>query len=196
MENIHKRRIIAITICLITLIVSIVLLLTQNLAYAFKNTKEVNNIIELEECNDGDMIRLKFSYAYGTNYWYEENGVQVARFLDIEVNGKALIALVDKEVADRVLENEDKEMYIEGIWQNFQNEDMLHAYEGIKQNYLEDFSGEMSEEEILNLFTTKQLLSYGVQKPSLIYIAVLILVAIASTVCLIKHSFCKYASDE
>lgn len=155
MGNIRKK-IIIFGLIIIAGVIAIVL------CASIKETKEVNNIVELENCKEGDYIRLKVSRAYGTDYWYEEDGKQVARFIDIEMNGKALIALVEKEEAERILQNENEEIYVEGLLQTFKDEKMVNAYESIKQNYLEDFSGELTEEEILNLFTPLQLLCYGI----------------------------------
>lgn len=156
MRNISKNKIIIVVVSLIILGIITSILLNV------KNAKEVHNIVELENCVEGDFIRVKISRAYATDYWYEKDGIQVARFIDIEMNGKALIALVEKEEAEKLTQNETEEMYIEGILQTFKDEEMVAAYEGIKQNYLEDFSEQMTEEEILNLFTPLQLLCYGI----------------------------------
>lgn len=154
MKNISKNKIIIIVVSLI--IIGIIISILFNV----KDIKEIHNIVELENCVEGDFIRLKISRAYATDYWYEKNGMQVARFIDIEMNGKALIALVEKEEAEKLIQNETEEMYIEGTLQTFKDEKMVSAYENIKQNYLEDFSEQMTEEEILNLFTPLQLLCY------------------------------------
>lgn len=156
MRNISKNKIIIIVVSLI--IIGII----TSILFNVKNVKEVHNIVELENCAEGDFIRIKISRAYATDYWYEKDGIQVARFIDIEMNGKALIALVEKEEAEKLTQNETEEMYIEGILQTFKDEEMVAAYEGIKQNYLEDFSEQMTEEEILNLFTPLQLLCYEI----------------------------------
>lgn len=49
---------------------------------------------------------------------------------------------------------------------------MLQGLEGIKENYKEDFFWELTEEEILNMFTPLQLVSYGNQKPSIVIVAI------------------------
>lgn len=189
MENIRKKGVIGIVVCFIFFITFVIILINQNWEYAFQKEKEVTNIVELGECKEGDWIRLKFNRAYGTDYWYEKQGEQVARFIDIEVNGKALIALVERNQAEKILEGEEKEMYVEGILQTFQEPDMVNGYENIKQNYLEDFSTELTEEEILDLFTPMQLLSYGVEKPNFVFMMVLIIGTVGMGICLVIAVF-------
>lgn len=58
--------------------------------------------------------------------------------------------------------------------QHITQEDMLASIEGIKQNYIEDFYWELSEEEVLAMFTDMQLVSYASQKPNGVLVACLV----------------------
>lgn len=185
MENIRKKGFIGIIVCLLLFIVLGMIALGQDWKNVWKEVKEISNIVELEHCKEGDWIRLTFHHAYETDYWYEPKGEQVARFIDIEVNGHALIALVEKQEAQRIIESQEEEMCIEGVWQTFSDENMKQGYENIKRNYLMDFEAELSEEEILDLFTSKQLLSYGVQKPNAIFLISLVIAIIGTGICLV-----------
>ncbi len=185
MEKIRIRGIVGTIICSVVFCVFIVLLLTQNLEYFFQEPKVVENIVELGQCKEGERIRLKFTRAYGTDYWYEENGNRLARFIDIEVNGKAFIALVEKTKAEEILKNENQEMYLDGIVKIFSEPDMIEGFEMIKQNYLEDFSEELTEEEILDLFTPMQFLSFGEERPNIVLISILFVGIFVSGICLL-----------
>ena len=56
---------------------------------------------------------------------------------------------------------------------------MAEGLEKIKQNYLEDMGMEMTEEEILAIFTPLQLVNYGQTKPNILLAILLIISFIA-----------------
>lgn len=55
---------------------------------------------------------------------------------------------------------------------------MEEGLQNIKQNYLEDLGTEMSEEEILNMFTQLQLINYKEEIPNIFLVIFIILVII------------------
>ena len=182
MERTHRREIIGIVICIVFLVIFIIIFSNQNLKYMFSSPKEINNIVELSNCEEGDWIKLKFNRAYGTDYWYEENGNKVACFVDIDVNGKAFIAIVEDKKAKEITSGAETDMYLEGIIKKFDDPKMLEGLENIKQNYLEDFSEELTEEEILDMFTPMQFLCYGEEKTNFIVVVVLLMGIIFSLI--------------
>lgn len=102
-------------------------------------------------------------------------GQEVARYLDIELNGYALIAVVEKEEAQKIINNQEDTIYLQGKLVKIENTPMLEGLEKIKQNYLEDMGMEMTEEEILAIFTPLQLVNYGQIKPNIFLVAILII---------------------
>lgn len=101
----EKRRMIGIigVIMSIAIIITLGILLSiQHIELLFKKTISVSNIVELENCQEGDYIQLKVTNAYLTDYTYEKNGKQVAKFVDIDINGKALLAVVENEFAEKI----------------------------------------------------------------------------------------------
>lgn len=173
------KNIIGIVSSLVVTIVIVIFLSTQNIGLIFKPTIEVENIVELEKCKEGDYIKLEISNAYLTQYNYGEN----AQFVDIDVNGKAFICIVENEIANEIENGNFKNLKLEGVLKNLSNEE---AVQGIKQNYIEDFFWELSEEEVLSMFTNLQLVSYGQQKPNILIVIVcsVIIVAMIIVLCL------------
>ena len=179
MDNYKKmlkiRSIILIVFCIVVLGVLVFQLSKTDLKYSFKGGKEINNIVELENTKEGTYVNLKVSRAYETEYLYYEDDKQVGKFIDIEMNGKVLIAILDTKTAEKVLNNMDgKEQYIEGKLIKYTEENMVDGYNKIKQNYLEDFGGELTEDEIMEMFTRLQLLNYGIKRPNIVVSILLI----------------------
>lgn len=69
----QKRTIIGIIICIIIFVVLLVILCNQNLKNLFASAKEVNNIVDFNQCQENDFIKIKVSKAYETDYNYLEN---------------------------------------------------------------------------------------------------------------------------
>ena len=158
------KNIIGLVVSLIIIVCLGIFLGTQNIGIIFKETIEVSNIVELEKCKEGDYISLEVSNAYLTDYSFEN-----VRYVDIDVNGQALICVVDNEIASKIENSDFENLKVEGVLKNLSEDE---AVKGIKQNYIEDFQWELSEEEVLEMFTNLQLVSYGEQKPNIAIVAV------------------------
>ena len=174
------KHIIGAIASLIVAVVIVIFLSTQNVGLIFKPTVEVDNIVELEKCKEGDYIYLKFSNAYLTEYTYGDN----AKFVDIDVNGKAFICIVENEIASQIESGDFENLSIEGVLKDLSSEE---AMQGIKQNYIEDFYWELSEEEVLAMFTNLQLVSYGSQKPNMVMVIACSVVIVAM---IVAFAFC------
>lgn len=169
------KNIIGAISSLIVAIALVIFLSTQNIGLIFKPTIEVSNIVKLEKCKEGDYIHLEFSDAYLTEYSYGEN----AKFVDIDVNGQALICIAENKIASKIESGDFETLSIEGVLKDLSSEE---AMQGIKQNYIEDFYWELSEEEVLAMFTNLQLVSYGSQKPNMAMVIVCSVVIVAMLV--------------
>jgi hypothetical protein len=181
-----NKAITALIVCVVVLVVLIINLTNIDLKYAFQGPKQINNIIELNNTKEGTIIKLKFKRAYETGYSYYVNDEPVAQFLDIEINGKALISIVKNEEVERIINNEKNEdMYIEGILCASDDLQIVDTLEKIKGNYIEDFGEELTEEEILYMFTCTQLINYGVNRPAVAFPIILIICIIVVAVVII-----------
>jgi len=158
------KNIIGLVISFIIIVCLGIFLGTQNIGIIFKETIEVSNIVELEKCKEGDYISLEVSNAYLTDYSFEN-----ARYVDIDVNGQALICVVDNEIASKIENNDFENLKVEGVLKNLSEDE---AVKGIKQNYIEDFQWELTEEAVLAMFTDFQLVSYEEQKTNTAVVAV------------------------
>lgn len=173
------RSVIGIIICIIMLVLLTITLSKQNLKNLFVKEKLVNNIVDFNECTQGDFVKVKVTKAYETQHNLQnEQGKDVAKYIDVELNGYALIAIVENSIAQEVLKDEEKEIYITGKLQNLENTDMSEGLTKIKENYLEDLGKDMSEEEILNIFTKLQLVNYGEEKPNILIVVALMIAII------------------
>lgn len=104
-----------------------------------------------------------------------KTGKKVARYLDIELNGYALIAVIENTEAQKIIDNEKEPIYVQGKLEKIENTSMAEGLEKIKQNYLEDMGMEMTEEEILAIFTPLQLVNYGETRPNTFLVLFLII---------------------
>lgn len=184
------RSIIGIIICIIILVVLAITLSKQNLGNMFVKIKNVNNIVEFNECSEGDFVKVKVTKAYETEHSFKnENGQDVAKYIDIELNGYALIAVVENNIAQNILNNEEDSIYLTGKLQNIENTNMAEGLSKIKENYLEDLGMDMPEEDILNMFTKLQLVNYGEEKPNVLIVVALvvsIIIVVVALVILVK----------
>lgn len=180
------RSIIGIIICIIILVVLTITLNNQNLGNMFVRTKQVNNIVEFNECSEGDFVKVKVTKSYETEHSFKnEKGQDVAKYIDIELNGYALIAVVENNIAQDILNNEEDTVYLTGKLQNIENTKMSEGLTKIKENYLEDLGMDMPEEDILNMFTKLQLVNYGEEKPNVLIVVALLVSIIVVIICVI-----------
>lgn len=168
------------------LVVLTITLSKQNLRNIFVKIKEVNNIVEFNECSEGDFVKVKVTKAYETEHSFQnEKGQDVAKYIDIELNGYALIAVVENSIVQDILNNEEDTVYLTGKLQNIENTNMAKGLSKIKENYLEDLGMEMPEEDILNMFTKLQLVNYGEEKPNVLIVIALVVSIIIVLICII-----------
>ena len=170
--------------CIVVLVVLLYNLANIDIAYSLRGAKEINNIVELEHTEEGSYVRVKYNKAYETDQLYYIKYEPVGKFIDIEINGKVLVSILDLDTAKSILESEKEPKYIEGKLIHFKEENMLEGLNNIKQNYLEDFGWELSEDEIIDMFASAQLLNYGIKRPNVIITIVLILSSVFVLVCI------------
>lgn len=69
----QKRTIIGIIICIVILIGVGITLSKQNLQNLFVPVKDIHNIVDFSQCQEGDFVKIKVTKAYETEYYYSEN---------------------------------------------------------------------------------------------------------------------------
>lgn len=107
-----------------------------------------------------------------------KTGQDVAKYIDIELNGYALVAVVENAMTQKIFNNEGETIYLQGRLRKIENTSMQEGLDRIKEAYLEDLGTEMSKEEILNMFTPLQLVSFKEEKPNIFLVMFLIIALI------------------
>lgn len=75
----QKRTIMGIIICVIIFIGLAIALSKQNLKNLWVSVKEVNNIIDFNQCYENDFVQVKITKAYETEYNYCENRTRCSK---------------------------------------------------------------------------------------------------------------------
>lgn len=93
----------------------------------------INSVEDIQKCKkENPYVKINFDAVYNTTYVYQLDEKIVAYYLDIDLDGKSLISLVDKEIAPKLLNGKQK--YVEGKLIEF-SDVHLDALEQIKKYY-------------------------------------------------------------
>ena len=129
----------------------------------FKKECIIESVEDINICkNKNQYVKVRFDTAYNTTYAYFEDDRELAEYVDIDLDGYSLIALVDKDLASKILNEE--QFYITGYITEFDDvhEEALHQ---IKEYYKDElFKGEYTEEQIETLFLDTQIMEYSSSK--------------------------------
>lgn len=166
-------------------ILSILLLLLDLLLFACFNTDGsisgllkgkciIDSAADVQSCKkENPYVKINFDAVYSTTYVYQLDEKTVAYYLDIDLDGKSLISLVDKDIAEKLLNGEQK--YVEGKLIDFYDvhSDALaqikkyYASEGIEVTFIDahfsnyDIDGDYIYLIILLIFTGFVLFNFG-----------------------------------
>lgn len=129
----------------------------------FKKECVIESIDDIDICKTKNQyVKVRFDDAYNTTYAYFEGDKELAEYVDLDLEGYSLIALVNKSLADKILNQE--QFYITGYLTEFVD---VHkeALNQIKNYYKDElFEGEYSQEEIEILFLNTQIMEYDSSK--------------------------------
>lgn len=127
-----------------------------------KNLFQENCIVETEEdikkC-EGKYATVKVKKVYDTEYEFQVNGEASGRFIDLDFDGKSLIAIVKKDQVKDLFQGEEEKV-IEGKLEAFTNKGMKKGYEEIVNSYVKKFGENATEEGIKSAVFSVQLNAY------------------------------------
>lgn len=150
----------SIFLAIITLFIAVMITNDKEVSNLFKGNCEVHNIEDLKYCyNENQYVRVYYDELYTTDYGYYIDDVLQAYYLDLDLEGYSLLAVVDKSTGDNLIDN--KKNYLDAVITYFgEHEEHNQALAAIKKDYLESFGEGYTEEDIENLIVPFQLNAY------------------------------------
>lgn len=165
----------------------------KQLLDAFKEPCIVTSIQELENCmTKTKYITIKTNKIYTTDYVYKTNKNTEALFIDIDIEGKSLIAVVEKEKAEQLL-NQQNTIEITGKLELNNNTEMEKGKNNIINDYLNQIETDEQKELIKSNFLPGVLNEYEMNQDIIIVITsitilIIIFIFIIKNIILILYS--------
>lgn len=126
-----------------------------------KKEYTINNISDLSKYQENSSyVNIKTNAVYSTKYGFFIDNKQVAEFVDIDIEGASLIALVPIDEAKKILEDNGQIKEIKGKLGEFTDIEYINAYKEIQADYVKQFKDDMTEEQVMNSFMPIQLDAY------------------------------------
>lgn len=139
------------------------LLWSQDVVDYFKPECTITTIGDVARCQKKNKyVKVTFDTIYRTGYAYTTDNIETGLFVDIDLDGYSLIAVVPIREEKALFEGKQKTVH--GTLELFHDDAMVDGYHKIKQKYLQDFKDDATEEEILGMFIPYQLNAYNGQK--------------------------------
>lgn len=191
-ELIKKKNInlVVINIVILAILGLIFCIFNENndIVNSFKSNCQVSSINDLKSCYASNRyVQINFTTAYQTEYVYEENNTAKAYYIDIDLEGYGLIAIVPKDVGDEILDGDKK--FLNGYLEEFTGVNK-EAYDKIVNDYVSSSLAEdptLNEEDIRAVYLDVQLDSYTGGKTSNYFIVtILAIIAIINIYFIIK----------
>lgn len=159
---------------LIIIMLSPLLVMHKKVIATLKGTCVVDSLDGLNKCQkEGRYTTIKANNFYDVGYDYVVDGKVVGRFLDVDMHGHSLIALVDIQTTEK-LENGTGLREISGNLVTFKDPIITDTIEKVKQEYIERYEGTLTEEQTLSMFVPYQLDQYDGKGFPFILIIILI----------------------
>ena len=205
LEVISKKFRNQMLLCLVllaaTLLIGIIYIASSKPARdVFKGVCEVHNIDDLRKCYETNHhVRIYFDDMYYTNYGLYEDDVLHSYYIDLDIEGYSLIALIKKSEVE-ALDNGKK--YVDGEFSLFENDpENSKILEQIKLDYVEIFSEDTGEEydleDIETIIIPFQLDAYhNFEKGSYFVIFGIFIIAIVIFICFAIHGMKLMKSPE
>lgn len=118
LRQIQKKKgirliIFSILLCFFGIIIFSISNEDKTITGMFTKKCSISNTSDLYQCQkQNSYVKINLTKVYSTTYVYQKHDNTVAYYLDIDLDGKSLISLVDKETAEKVLDGKQK--YMEG----------------------------------------------------------------------------------
>ena len=140
-----------IAILIIVLMLFLVASINNRYFDFFKPRCEVTNVVDYQQCLiENHYITIHSDTIYLTNYVYEQ-GNKKALFVDIPLKNKSLIALIDEEKVNELLQTEGP-ITIEGHIELDTNKNFEEARKKIITDAQQESTDEIDQKEIAHLF--------------------------------------------
>lgn len=173
MVKMHSIKIIFIWIFFIVIAVTLMIIgdITPKSLVSYC---KVYNEDDLSRCfKENPYVEVHTQKVYDTNYDYVHNKKVTARFVDVDIDGYAMITLMTPSTAQKLIVSESEDIVIKGKLEKFDRGAKLKGYNAIKEFYVSSLSDTMTREEVMNNFTLVQLNEYNGSKTSIYIWAVL-----------------------
>lgn len=175
-RNGKNRILLAIFFICCSLILYVIWNSDKSLENTFKDRCTVESVDDAYQCMDKNpWVRVRFDDAYETPYNYLVDGVEVAYYVDLDLEGYSLLSLIDKETATAILNKEV--FYVDGKLTNLtgtHKEGIDKVIDYYKNDLFTEYDSVMIDEMILPF----ELDNYA-EEISNSYIAIGILVSLA-----------------
>ena len=139
----------------------------------------VETVDDIDKCTN-KYVKVKTSTVYDTEYLLTVDGESKGHFVDIDLDGRSLIAIVKIDKAKDLFKDGDK--VITGKLEAFKKGALKDGYDEIVKKYVDDFSEQASEEEIKSAFMPVQLNAYNASKYKILIPFVVIMLPLALAV--------------
>lgn len=141
----------------------------------FKEPCIVTSTQELQNCvTKNKYLTIKTNKIYTTDYIYKTTNSTEALFIDIDIEGKSLIAVVEKKKAENLL-NQQKDIQITGKLELNNNSEMEKGKNNIINDYLNQVETEEQKELIKSNFLPGILNEYEMNQEIIIVITSVII---------------------
>lgn len=150
----------------------------------------ISSISEFEECkNKNSYVTVHTNKIYSTNYVYNENNNTSAIFIDIDLEGKSLIAVIENEIGKDLLSKEGP-FTIEGRLEYDENTKLSTGRNNVIEDYKSQVEDQVIKDKIENNFLEGTLNQYtGGYENVYIILGVYSLLTIVLIYSLIKNSY-------
>ena len=170
----------------------------KDVTESFKGATEVHTYDELNVARyNSKYVKVYFTDAFETGYIYKYDGKVVAKYIDFDMDGYSLVAVVKSEEAKKILNGEQN--YIEGRLEKFTGEHKS-AYDDYVKDYVNKFKNEYkpsedgeeaseekyTEEELKSIFVPIQLNNYEYESYIGAIYVLLVGIGIVILICLIN----------
>lgn len=133
-----------------------------NLLNVIKKPCQIKNASDVYTCEkENPYVEIHFEKAYDTSYVYQEGNKTLAHYVDIDLEDHGLIAIVKKDIAEKILKEEV--FTLKGKLEHFSGVDKK-AKDKIVKEYIDSFKEEYDEEYLNQVYLNIEVNSFKSDK--------------------------------
>ncbi len=194
----ESLKMIALKKCLLYLGLAVLIgiaLWSQDVSDYFKPECVIDSVQDVARCQgENKYVEVNFDTIYQTNYAYTINEKETGLFVDIDLDGYSLIAVVPISYEEDLFSGDKTTVH--GTLEVFQDEAMIDGYQKIQQQYLEEFKDDATEEEILEMFLPYQLNAYNGKKSDITLNILLFIIPFIVVCCFAIYHFYRFIKPD